>query len=66
VEREPTSEPRAERQAERGATVNKPAVWTHRIGKRYGNTWALRDCTIEVAGGSVCALLGPDVERLVK
>lgn len=60
MEREPTSEPRAERQAERGATVNKPAVWTHRIGKRYGNTWALRDCTIEVAGGSVCALLGPN------
>jgi len=60
VERKPTTETRPERQVERGATVNEPAVWTDRLGKRYGNTWALRDCTIEVPSGSVCALLGPN------
>jgi ABC-2 type transport system ATP-binding protein len=30
------------------------------LGKRYGSTWALRDCTLEVPTGSVTALLGPN------
>ena len=30
------------------------------LGKRYGRTWALRDCTLEVPAGSVTALVGPN------
>jgi ABC-2 type transport system ATP-binding protein len=30
------------------------------LGKRYGSSWALRDCSIEVPAGSVTALLGPN------
>ena len=30
------------------------------LGKRYGKTWALRDCTLNVSAGSVTALVGPN------
>jgi ABC-2 type transport system ATP-binding protein len=30
------------------------------LGKRYGGLWALRDCTLEIASGSVTALVGPN------
>ncbi len=30
------------------------------LGKRYGNTWALRDCTLAIPGGHVVALVGPN------
>ncbi|HZR54329.1 MAG TPA: ABC transporter ATP-binding protein [Streptosporangiaceae bacterium] len=30
------------------------------LGKRYGGTWALRDCTLEVPAGHVAALVGPN------
>ena len=30
------------------------------LGKRYGNTWALRDCTLAIPGGHVAALVGPN------
>jgi ABC-2 type transport system ATP-binding protein len=30
------------------------------LGKRYGSTWALRDCTLEIPVGSVTALVGPN------
>jgi len=30
------------------------------LGKRYGATWALRDCTLEIPSGSVTALVGPN------
>ena len=30
------------------------------LGKRYGSTWALRDCTLEVPAGRVTALVGPN------
>jgi ABC-2 type transport system ATP-binding protein len=30
------------------------------LGKRYGGTWALRDCTLEVPAGHVTALVGPN------
>src|SRR5579863_744831 len=30
------------------------------LGKRYQHTWALRDCTLDVPGGHVVALVGPD------
>ena len=30
------------------------------LGKRYGGTWALRDCTLEIPAGHVTALVGPN------
>ena len=30
------------------------------LGKRYGRTWALRDCTLEIPAGRVTALIGPN------
>jgi len=30
------------------------------LGKRYGRTWALRECTLEVPAGRVAALVGPN------
>jgi ABC-2 type transport system ATP-binding protein len=30
------------------------------LGKRYGRTWALRDCTLAVPAGHVVALVGPN------
>jgi ABC-2 type transport system ATP-binding protein len=30
------------------------------LGKRFGRTWALRDCTLAVPGGHVVALVGPN------
>ncbi len=36
------------------------AVCTEGLGKRYGATWALRDCTLEIPTGSVAALVGPN------
>ena len=37
-----------------------PALRTTQLGKRYGATWALRDCTLDVPTGSVTALVGPN------
>ncbi len=36
------------------------AISTHGLGKRFGNTWALEECTIEVPRGRVSALVGPN------
>ncbi len=30
------------------------------LGKRYGRTWALRECTLEIPAGHVSALIGPN------
>jgi ABC-2 type transport system ATP-binding protein len=30
------------------------------LGKRYGRTWALRDCTLTIPAGRVTALVGPN------
>jgi ABC-2 type transport system ATP-binding protein len=30
------------------------------LGKRYGRTWALRECTLEIPAGEVAALVGPN------
>jgi ABC-2 type transport system ATP-binding protein len=30
------------------------------LGKRYGQRWALRDCTLSIPGGPVVALVGPN------
>ena len=36
------------------------AVATRALGKRYGSSWALRDCTVRVPAGRVSALVGPN------
>jgi ABC-2 type transport system ATP-binding protein len=35
-------------------------VYADGLGKRYGTTWALRDCALEIPAGSVTALVGPN------
>jgi len=35
-------------------------VMTSGLGKRYGRTWALRECTLEIPAGRVAALVGPN------
>ncbi len=30
------------------------------LGKRYGRSWALRDCTVSIPEGSITALIGPN------
>ena len=37
-----------------------PALSTVGLGKRYGSSWALRECTLEIPTGSVTALVGPN------
>lgn len=37
-----------------------PALSCDGVGKRYGSTWALRDCTLRIPAGSVTALVGPN------
>jgi ABC-2 type transport system ATP-binding protein len=33
---------------------------THGLGKRYGRSWALRECTMAIPAGRVAALVGPN------
>jgi len=33
---------------------------TDQLGKRYGKTWALRDCSLHLPAGRVAALVGPN------
>jgi ABC-2 type transport system ATP-binding protein len=40
--------------------MTAPAIETHGLGKRYGSSWALRDCSLVVPRGSVTALVGPN------
>ena len=35
-------------------------IETDQLGKRYGGTWALRECTVAVPAGHVAALVGPN------
>jgi ABC-2 type transport system ATP-binding protein len=35
-------------------------IETNGLGKRYGNSWALRDCNLAIPGGHVAALVGPN------
>ena len=30
------------------------------LGKRYGSTWALRECSLAIPAGHVAALVGPN------
>ena len=36
------------------------ALTAEGLGKRYGSSWALQDCTLEIPPGSVTALVGPN------
>jgi ABC-2 type transport system ATP-binding protein len=36
------------------------AIETRALGKRYGRTWALQDCTLAIPGGRAVALVGPN------
>src|SRR6185312_7390630 len=36
------------------------ALETERLGKRYGRTWALRDCTLRIPIGHITGLVGPN------
>jgi ABC-2 type transport system ATP-binding protein len=36
------------------------AIRTQGLGKRFGNNWALEDCTVDVPRGRVTALVGPN------
>ena len=36
------------------------ALETDRPGKRYGRTWALRECSLRLPAGRVAALVGPN------
>jgi ABC-2 type transport system ATP-binding protein len=36
------------------------AIETNGLGKRYGNVWALRECTLAIPSGHVVALVGPN------
>ncbi|TVT29965.1 ABC transporter ATP-binding protein [Amycolatopsis rhizosphaerae] len=40
--------------------MNEPAIVAHDLGKRYGRTWGLRDCTFEIGAGRVVGLVGPN------
>ena len=35
-------------------------IETNGLGKRYGGTWALRECTLAIPAGQVAALVGPN------
>jgi ABC-2 type transport system ATP-binding protein len=37
-----------------------PVLETDQLGKRYGRTWALRDCSLRLPAGRVAALVGPN------
>ena len=37
-----------------------PALQATALGKQYGSSWALRDCTLTIPAGSVTALVGPN------
>jgi len=40
--------------------MSAPAFETAGLGKRFGATWALQDCTLRVPEGRVTALVGPN------
>jgi ABC-2 type transport system ATP-binding protein len=35
-------------------------IETHELSRRYGSTWALRDCTLAIPEGHLVALVGPN------
>ena len=51
-----TSVARTQRDGGRGMNV----IEAHALGKCYGSTRALRDCTLAIPDGHVVALVGPN------
>ena len=43
-----------------GSDARASAITTAALGKRFGRRWALRDCSLSIPEGSVCALIGPN------
>src|ERR1700758_5637742 len=41
-------------------SVNVNVIEASGLGKRYGGTWALRDCSLAIPAGHVVALVGPN------
>jgi ABC-2 type transport system ATP-binding protein len=41
-------------------SMSTNVVETRGLGKRYGGTWALRECTLAIPAGHVTALVGPN------
>src|SRR5215469_15948318 len=48
------------RRRDGGRRVSMNLVEASGLGKRYGRTWALRECTLAVPAGHVAALVGPN------
>ena len=40
--------------------MNVNVIKAGRLGKRYGSTWALHECTLAIPAGHVAALVGPN------
>src|SRR3974377_2154036 len=40
--------------------MNMNVIETSGLGKRYGHTWALRECSLAIPAGHVAALVGPN------
>jgi ABC-2 type transport system ATP-binding protein len=40
--------------------MNMNVIEASGLGKRYGSTWALRDCSLAIPAGHVAALVGPN------
>ncbi len=40
--------------------MNTNIIETSSLGKRYGSTWALRECSLAIPAGHVAALVGPN------
>jgi ABC-2 type transport system ATP-binding protein len=43
-----------------GVAAAVAAVQTTGLGRRYGQVWGLRDCTLEVPAGAIAGLVGPN------
>src|SRR5690348_1710330 len=46
--------------SDKGRNVVDAALETDQLGKRYGNNWALRDCSLRLPTGRIAALVGPN------
>jgi ABC-2 type transport system ATP-binding protein len=42
------------------AAMSMNIIEASSLGKRYGGTWALRECTVAIPAGHVAALIGPN------
>src|SRR5690349_23656984 len=43
-----------------GTLAAMTIIETNGLGKRYGRTWALHECTLAIPAGHVAALVGPN------